>query len=176
MVSQDPIETQFDSRGLYLGPFRGVRSFRIDPQGFLTGVVFRTRWNVGVNKAICNRSEYNLPYYGYGGNTAWEPHKLPEDHGMDVCRHGFYAYGENSNDYHQPGFVSGVIDGWGKEVMVGTRGFRCMRASIVALCVSEVAIRDRARTELVPGNYPGVPFFDTFAEMVAAFPPDMPEV
>jgi hypothetical protein len=128
-----------------------------------------------VNKAVCNVKQYVVPYYGYGG-VSYEPKLLPEDHGLDVCRHGFYAYGQESDDYHQPGFVSGVIDGWGKEVSVGTRGFRALRASIVALCVSEVAIRDRERTELVPGNYPGVPFFDTFAEMVAAFPPSMPEV
>lgn len=169
-------EEQFDSRGFYLGPFRGARSFCIDEEGFLTGVVYKMqRWLPGVNKAVCRRGSYSVPYYAYGG-TAWEPPRLPEDHGMDVCQHGLYAYGENSNDYHRDGYVSGVIDAWGKEVMVGTRGFRASRASIVALCISEVRIADRVRTELVPVNYPGVPFFDTFAEMVAAFPPSMPEV
>jgi len=169
------VEEQFDSRGLILGVFRGVRSFRIDPEGFLTGVVYRQRWTPGVNKAVCNRSVYQIPYYAYGA-TGYEPPMLPEDHGLDVCRHGFYAYGDDSNDYHQPGFVSGVIAGWGKEVSIGSRGFRCMRAAIVALCVSEVRITERERTELVPINYPEARLFDTFAEMVAAYPPDFPEV
>lgn len=169
-------EQQFDSRGFYLGPFRGARSFSIDEEGFLTGVVYKMhRWLPGVNKAVCRRGYYSVPYYT-AGSVAWEPPRLPEEHGMDVCQHGFYAYGEASNDYHQPGYVSGVVDGWGKEVMVGTRGFRASRASIVALCVSEVRLAWRDRTELVAANYPDIKFFDTFAEMVAAFPPSMPEV
>lgn len=94
---------------------------------------------------------------------------------MDVCRHGFYAYGDESNDYHQDGFVSGVIYGWGKEVMIGTRGFRCMRAKIAALCVAEVRLADRERIELMQERYYTVPFFDTFKDMVAEFPPDFPK-
>jgi hypothetical protein len=173
-MSHSTVEDQFDSRGFIAGVFRGVRSFRIDEEGFLTGVVYRQRWEPGVNKAECRRGTFSVPYYANGG-VAWEPTQLPEGHGMDVCRHGIYAYYENSNDYHQNGFVSGVIWGWGKEVAVGTRGFRCMRAQIVALCITEVLITHRDRTELVRGNYPDIPFFDSFEEMTEAFPPDMGE-
>lgn len=169
------IEEQFDSRGFYLGPFRGARSFKIDDAGFLTGVVYPQRWTPGVNKAVCRRRDFSVPFYQYG-SIAYEPPQLPEDHGMAVCRHGFYAYGEESDDYHKHGYVSGVIDGWGREVMVGTRGFRAERASIVALCIAEVRIEHRERTELVRVNYPDVRFFDTFAEMVSVFPPSIPEV
>jgi hypothetical protein len=164
----------FDKGGFIVGVFRGVRSFRIDPQGWLTGVVYRTRWSNDVNTAECRRTETYMPMYGspVGGYVAAPP--LPEGHGMAVCRHGFYAYGDQSNDYYQPGLVSGVIYGWGKEVMVGTRGFRCMRARIAALCITEVKLVDRERIELMQERYYNIPFFPTFKDMVAEFPPDWP--
>lgn len=165
----------FSGRGFVAGVFRGVRSFRIDEEGFLTGVVFRQRWEPGVNKAECQANRASMPFYSASGWGLEPSPPLPKDHGMDVCRHGFYAFYENSNDYHQAGMVSGVVWGWGKEVAVGTRGFRCLRAQIVALCITEVFIKFRERTELVRGNYPDVPFFDSFEEMTEAFPPDLGE-
>jgi hypothetical protein len=168
------VADQFDSRGFIVGVFRGVRSFRIDEGGALTGVVFRTPWSNGVNEAQCMRPTY--PVMTYMATRSWDPPpELPADHGMDVCRHGYYAYGEESNDYYQPGLVSGVIYGWGQEVMIGSRGFRCMRARIAALCVSEVKLTERARVELMQERYYNVPFFDTFRDMVAEFPPDWPK-
>lgn len=172
MTSFRSLSDQFDSRGFVPGVFRGARSFRIDPDGFLTGIVYRSVWTPGVNTAECKQWSVALPAY-------WTPpentHRLPDGHGMDVCRHGFYAYGSASNDYHQAGFVSGVIEGWGKEVMLGSRGFRASKARIVALCVSEVLIDHRDRTALVPHNYPGVPLFATFEDMIAEFPPEIGE-
>lgn len=175
MASYSSLSDQFDSRGFVPGVFRGARSFRINSEGFLTGIVFRQVWTVGVNEAECRHQEHQIGYYWGPTSMMVDPVRLPDDHGMDVCRHGFYAYAENSNDYHQPGFVSGVIEGYGKEVMCGTRGFRASKAVIVALCVSEVRLTERHLIDLVPGNYPGVPFFDTFEEMTFAFPPDKGE-
>jgi hypothetical protein len=175
MTSFSSLSDQFDSRGFVPGVFRGARSFRIDPDGWLTGIVYRTIWTPGVNTAECRQwltVAARLPAY-------WTPPentlRLPEGHGMDVCRHGFYAYSSASNDYHQDGFVSGVIEGWGKEVMLGSRGFRASKARIVALCVSEVRVTDRDRTALVPQNYPGVPMFNTFEQMVGEYPPEIGE-
>ncbi|KRC52148.1 hypothetical protein ASE16_03610 [Leifsonia sp. Root227] len=174
MASQSSIPEQFDSRGFVAGVFRGARSFLINQNGFLTGVVFKQVWTPGVNVAECRHqpppASFYLPPY-----TQPEYHHLPEGHGMDVCRHGFYAYAEASDDYHYPGRVSGVIEGWGKEVMLGTRGFRASLARIVALCISEVKIADRDRTALVAHNYPDVPMFNTFDDMLAEFPPEIGE-
>lgn len=85
------------------------------------------------------------------------------------CQHGFYGYYDGSNDYYKPGMVMGVVEGYG-ETVIGTRGFRCMKARIVALRIPKhVPAHVRA---LVTRNYEGIPFFDTFKEMVAQYPPD----
>jgi len=165
---------EFDSRGFHLGVFRGVRSFQMDEDGWLTGMVYRQRWTNEVNEAECRRSTTWVHGYVKGIPTTIPAETLPPEHGMSVCRHGFYAYGDESRDYHQTGFVSGVIYGWGKEVMIGTRGFRCMRARIAALCMSEVKLAQRSRVELVHERYFNIPFYDTFEAMVADYPPDWP--
>jgi hypothetical protein len=49
------------------------------------------------------------------------------------CGCGFYAYHDDSdNPYHQPGNVLGIVRGEGVAT-VGSRGFRCERAEVVAL-------------------------------------------
>lgn len=85
------------------------------------------------------------------------------------CPHGFYGYYDGSNDYYRHGYVMGVVEGYG-ETVIGTRGFRCMKARIVALRLPKhVDARLRA---LVTRNYEGIPVFDTFKAMIAAYPPD----
>lgn len=167
----DALYDQFDSLGLVPGVVRGTRSFRIDETGQLTGVVYTQVWSAGVNDAECRVSPHLIIFYFGGGTRGETPVAPPEGHGMDKCRHGLYGYHEGSNDYHQPGYVSAVVEGWG-EVMLGTRGFRCSKARILALCVSEVRLTHKDRTLLVRDRYAGIPFFDTFEEMVTAFPPD----
>lgn len=88
---------------------------------------------------------------------------------LEDCKHGFYGYYDGSNDYYQHGRVMGVIEGYG-ETIVGTRGFRCMKARIVAIRIPK-HVPDRLRT-LVLRNYQGIPVFDSFKRMVAEFPPD----
>lgn len=88
---------------------------------------------------------------------------------LENCGHGFYGYYDGSNDYYQHGRVMGVIEGYG-ETIVGTRGFRCMKARIVALRIPK-HVPDRLRT-LVLRNYQGTPAFDSFKRMVGEFPPD----
>jgi hypothetical protein len=85
------------------------------------------------------------------------------------CSHGFYGYYDGSNDYYKAGMVMGVIEGYG-ETVIGTRGFRCMKARIVAIRIPK-HVPDRLR-KLVIRNYPDLPVFDTFKAMVAEFPPD----
>lgn len=116
-------------------------------------------------------------------------------HNMADCGCGFYGYYDGSNDYRSEVRVSAVVEGYG-EVVVGTRGFRASKARIVALCVKpgeetrEVQVpqygtytlnlsprRETTRltetmAERVRRNYDGIPTFDSFDEMIAAFPPD----
>lgn len=88
---------------------------------------------------------------------------------MEDCDHGFYGYYEGSNDYRQNSRINGVIEGYG-EVVIGTRGFRAMKARIVALQFHK-GISD-AKAALVVRNYPDVAYFNKFKSMVSEFPPD----
>ncbi|GAA4175981.1 hypothetical protein [Gryllotalpicola koreensis] len=91
-------------------------------------------------------------------------------HKMDTCAHGFYAYYEGSNDYYKEGFVSAVIEGYG-ETVVGTRGFRCMKAKILAITLDKnVPLGTAAK---VRRNYPDIPVFTTFKEMLSEYPTDL---
>lgn len=166
---------QFDSHGFVPGVFRGARSFRITEGGFLTGVVYQQVWLPGENIAECRNTPMSYVSYYASASFLDQPVVLPAGHGMDICRHGFYGYSDNSNDYHAHGYVSGVIEGYGKQVMTGSRGFRADKARIVALCVSEVRLVERDRVALVSVNYPNIPMFNTFEQMVAEYPPDAGE-
>lgn len=77
------------------------------------------------------------------------------------CRCGFYAY----NDPQHPEVtsvmnaptVTGIISGFGR-TLIGTKGFRCSKAEIVALL-------DRG-DDLLFDNYPGVARVSTMADLV----------
>lgn len=88
---------------------------------------------------------------------------------LATCGHGFYGYYDGSNDYYEKGRVMGVIEGYG-ETVIGSRGFRAMKARIVALRIPKHV--PAAKRLMVLRNYPEVPVFDRFSQMVAEFPPD----
>lgn len=147
----------------------------------LTGM-YGWDWPAGTawNQADCARF---LP-----GNT----HRAP----ASTCGCGFWAYwraGEpgqitNIRDF---AIVTGVIEGAGK-VIIGTKGFRCERARILALAVTRVQMHSSAgwhrvvtlgsgEVRRVPDMLPEelmavltekwrVPVFGSQAEMVAEFP------
>lgn len=168
------LEEQFDSLGFAPGVVTGARTFRVDEGGWLTGVIHKTRWVSGENKAECRAHIQPWPIMYW---TPSNPNPRPlfeepepkEPHGMLECRHGFHGYYEGSNDYRTQGEIYGVIEGYG-EVVIGTRGFRAMKARIVALHVKSSVGLEKAA--LIAAHYPGVPWFDSFEDMVAAFPPD----
>lgn len=143
---------EFGGKEFAAGVARGARSFRVDALGRLTGVSYRVVWTPGENEATCKASTSFVPCGG-----------------IDKCAHGFYAYYDSSDDYHDPGMVSGVIEGYG-EAVIGTRGFRAMKARIVALHIPEDVKPALAR--MVRRNYPEIPVFDTFEHMVSEFTPD----
>ncbi len=141
---------EFGGKEFAAGVARGARSFSIDRLGRLTGVSYKVVWRPGENEATCKRE--------YG-----------ECEGIDRCPHGFYGYYDGSDDYHRDGMVSAVIEGYG-EAVIGTRGFRSMKARIVALHIPDTVKPGEAR--LVRRNYPDIPVFDTFERMVHEFAPD----
>lgn len=153
--------SEFSGREFAAGVARGARSFRADRLGRLTGVHHQTVWRPGENDAECR---------AYDSASAFirdEPdRKCP---GLADCKHGFYGYYDGSDDYHESGMISGVIEGYG-EAVIGSRGFRSMKARIVALHIpAEV---NAGLRRLIIRNYPDVPVFDTFEQMVAEVQPD----
>jgi hypothetical protein len=166
---------EFDSKGFSITPVVGARTFKVDEDGWLTGPIYRKqRWVDGENVATCQKHHNPWPmlYYINGKMQQFVAPDPPEPapHPLTTCRHGFYAYVAGSNDYHNHGEIFGVIQGYG-EVMIGLRGFRCMKARIVALHVKSSVGLERAA--LIAAHYPRVPWFDSFEAMVGAFPPDI---
>lgn len=238
-------EEEFAGLGFAPGSAKGVRSFKVDKFGRLTGVTFSKVWRPGENSAEClvsdrwvtltasvnrfvsalNGIQVKAPQYYFvdsgtsqasGGPISVSPSQpgkfsrrgqgkqssipapsvkpspqLPQSateavaeaesaaavlvsppHDFGTCSCGFYGYFDGSDDYHDRGRISAVVEAYG-EVVIGTRGFRAMKARILA-------IRVKAEDDGVTGsmarklakNYAGVAIFDKFEDMVAAFPPD----
>jgi hypothetical protein len=176
-LSQTPTtKLEFTGSGFAAGVVRGARAWNINDDGMLVGITRPQVWTTGDNQAQCRK--FVMPMcttvvkpdgtvtLRFTSSTSFPDGPL--DHGMEDCQHGFYAYYEGSNDYGRPARVSGVVEGFGT-VVIGTRGFRCMKARIVAISFGvDVSPERRA---LVVSRYPDVPVFDSFEEMVAAFPP-----
>lgn len=190
--------SQFDGIDLAVGVVTGARSFEVDQLGRLTGVNYKQVWRPGENTAECRKQE-NYSWGGFlpshftlriesalaaGVTTTLPTEKKrakkppianveqvpePKPHTMESCACGFYAYYDGSNDYHAKGRISAVVEGYG-ETLIGTRGFRASKARIVALRIPK-SVPIRLQT-LVARNYPDVPLFTKFSEMVEAFPPD----
>lgn len=104
---------------------------------------------------------------------------VPEkpSHTQDACECGFYAYSNGYNDYADDGRLTGVIQGYG-ETQIGTRGFKCAKARIIALYIPEpdaqietCIVAPQSRTfDRVAVNYPDAVVFTNYAEMVEMFP------
>lgn len=150
----------FNGRPFYAGTFTGVRSFKVDRLGRLTGVGVQEVFRPGENVARCAGPGIMLggtlarPTYAYLGDPAsalsstfdpspWMIHQSgpgpvaepepPKHHvGQIDCSCGYYAYFDGGNDYAAPGQVTGIIEGYGT-VTVGDRGFRAEKARLVAL-------------------------------------------
>lgn len=164
------IQPDFNSLGFAEGVVIGARTFKVDEDGWLTGLFYKQqRWLPGVNVAEClaHTGYVHIRWSGSTG-TVQEPPEPRGPHSLEDCRHGFYGYLDGSNDYHRHGPVYGVIEGWG-ESMHGPRGFRCMKAQILGLHVTDEVSPGVAA--LLSRNYPGVPWFTSFEELVAVFPP-----
>lgn len=159
--------------GLFaLGSVVGARSWKVTEDGFLRSVHRDHVWVPGRNDAECLR--FKSSPYQYGSPMVFdrfEPHGDSSE--FFECQCGFYGYFDGSNDYYRPGRVAGMIEGFG-ETVIGTRGFRAMRAVIVALTFPDDVGLDAWQVDAIRVNYPGVPVFDTFERMVAEFAPTDP--
>ncbi len=134
------------------GDITGVRAFRVDSLGRLTGYTHRTVFKPGINEAACERDSISDIYHRMwqvGGSFMPSPappaalsadavksKRSTPEHTVagQKCSCGFYAYVDGSNDYAEVGepVVTGIIRGTGV-CTVGSRGFRASKAELVAL-------------------------------------------
>ena len=124
-----------------------------------------------------------------------------DDHSMAECKCGFYAYYTGSLDFASNSTVSGIVQGYGK-VAWGDRGFRAEKVKILAIYIPPEAPHEgyierrfhdqnmslhEAFDDLRPHSkwmterfgkirdqYPGVPIYYDFEQMLADFPVDEP--
>lgn len=99
-----------------------------------------------------------------------EYHLVDSGHRFDPsCECGFWAYDEAGFKAH--GRVVGVIEGYGKTT-VGTKGFRCEKARIVALSCENGDGDRHSRSVLarLASLYPDVSFVDNFDALIDAYP------
>lgn len=170
-----------------LGSVKGLRSWQIDDKGRLRGITHPAIWLPGDNVAIC-KAKSRCPK----AKSMWEieysmtptlgPRALdskacqadgcdglyhPTDHTFDPsCECGFWAYDEAGFEPH--GQVTGVIEGFGRTT-IGTKGFRCEKARVVALARENndgaLTLSEWLRLKQL---YPDASFHDDVDDMVLA--------
>lgn len=150
-MSNSPLD---DCTGIALavGSVRGIRTFDVDALGRLTAVTRKSVWRPGENTATCplltqeqyeerhveedeQETGYEVTYHLSGFSSGWLTAGPRYCRGIahPMCSCGFYAYHDGS--VYPTGQVTGVIEGYGKTT-VGTKGFRCEKARIVALALA----------------------------------------
>jgi len=184
---------------LAIGTLTGVRYWNTSPpvrsvlsssEVVLHGA--RAPWEPGENQASCNNPRavrepfcnppaalnmYAEPGSLYQAITEQQythrPHFFDEIPDRS-CGCGFWVYWSPSAAV--PGItkpdVCGIVEGWGR-YRGGEKGFRCSKAKIVALCITDTSCGDlgRARAEDLLAERYKVPIFSTVATMLKAHPP-----
>lgn len=155
--------SEFSDRPFVAGSLIGIRAFKPVGDRLVAPVQGTWLWRPGENVAAC------LPALSWPlASTPTQDHRA----GSMGCRCGFYAYFQAGyNPHTRPGDIFGLIEGYGV-VTVGTRGFRCEKARIVALIAPDVPDFDLG---FVFANYPDVPVFPSVDAAVAEFPLTVPE-
>ena len=177
------------------GAIYGTRSWEVNADGMLIGPVYPQVWTPGENVAGCCMVEDHTP----ARDASYRPHtRRLQPPGMRIVpghmknhKCGFYAYLEGSRDWHTPHTINGVVALYGRGIPAA-HGARFMKARIVALCrpdpnqdemryyaahlasIRAVEVTEERIAE-VRRNYAGIPFYDTFAEMLAHHPTTPPK-
>jgi hypothetical protein len=168
------------------GAIKGLRSWKADDQGRLRGVTHPAIWLPGENIADCKQNgghyepcpavERDVWMYSFG-STCDDPTctsnghfvAATETHSFDAsCECGFWAYDEYGFKPH--GDVVGIIEGYGKTT-IGTKGFRCEKARIVALSREWGPASGHMTLSLwlrLRQLYPDAKFYEKYDDMVTA--------
>lgn len=128
-----------------VGEVYGLRMWRMDHLGRLRARNWHNAepWRPGVNVAKCvpKQDEDYLSSFMRAAGMASPPKEKPKpthDVPSENCTCGFYAYTDDRHaetvSYHRNGdpVILGIVKGSGR-TLIGTQGFRCEKAEIVAL-------------------------------------------
>lgn len=152
-----------------LGTIKGLRTWSADDQGRLRGVTYPVVWTPGENISRCMANDRDCGQPGCGFCAALAASAEAPRHNFDPeCDCGFWAYDERNVKPHGD-CITGVIEGYGR-VTIGTKGFRCEKAKIVALSRAD-SDGDPMSLSLwlrLQQLYAGVEFHDEYDAMVAA--------
>jgi hypothetical protein len=173
---------------LALGAVYGVRWWSLDRSGWLKGIY--ATWQPEINEARCEKPTEQSPTgasfraWARGAGPAVLPgelsvsepepcHEAPDEN----CACGFYAFWEPEPAPVRAQFpVAGVIEGTGR-TLIGSRGFRCARARILALHIPVADDADAealslvAEVEDVLSTRYVVPVYATMRLMLLRHPP-----
>lgn len=141
--------TDFDGFELAIGTIYGMRSWRV-MHGLLRPIHHSDEpWHAGENVARC----------------IYNTHPVPNE----LCMCGYYAYTEPQTAPST--YVRGVIAGYGR-TLIGSKGFRCEKARIVAfLDPRGMSLYGGRRTyKALRDSYPDVPIYHSQRAMLRAFP------
>lgn len=167
-------EKEFGQTPFAMGSLIGYRSWTVDRDGRLHPVSHRHNWMPGENVAVCDGYAHGRIEKIEGEAWADTNNRAEEwrkSHDMIDCEHGFYAYfSPNDRAQRSSPTVHGVIEGYG-ETLIGTKGFRCMKAKILAIAVEpwEGWVLEDATLRRLRANYP-VAFFESSLAMTLEFP------
>lgn len=155
--------SEFDGTPFVAGSITGLRSFRVDRLGRLSGVSYKHVWRPGVNRAKCGGRDRSQtiqlaiggisygPTYGFAtgsggaftviGETAPEEVKVKprpvslvkHRAGQLGCSCGYYAYFDDGSNPHHGSDCVRGVIEGFGTVTVGSRGFRAEKARLVAL-------------------------------------------
>lgn len=164
----------------------GVRAFRVDLDGWLTGVTMRSyRYRAGRNDAVClnrNRAIERDPLGILVNSNLGQsdfPHIEPQipgpdsrDHDMHHCGCGIYGFyseqHESARGWQRYAGVIGVVHAGGRTIS-GELGFRAAVADLVAICLPPEGDTPAGWPQ-VRENYPGVELWTTVDAMLEAHP------
>lgn len=153
---------------LAVGHVTGIRNWYLKMAGteyFLEGQ-WLAQWSSGVNEAVCRPAASKV----YANTPAHVPaHSAP----FTPCGCGFWAYWHpHPSLAHSP--LTGIIRGYG-HVIVGSRGFRCQKAEILAFTISPWFRWKAGHIARALSDKYNVPWVQSIDELLYSFPLIQPD-